>query len=445
MTALQLVGKLGGSLLSMLAAGVAVIVLMALLLVQRDDLRDRVIRIVGEAHIHLTTQAMEDAGKRVSRYLLMQLVVNACYGVPLATALYLIGLPNALLWGVLATVLRFIPYLGAAIAAALPILLAFAISEGWAPIAWTIGVIATLEFVTAYVIEPRVYGESTGLSPLAIVFAAIFWTWLWGPIGLLLATPLTVCLAVGGRHIPQLGFFHVLLGVDPVLPPPVRFYQRLVAMEYDEALETAEQHAREHGLIALYDEVVLPALLLAKRDRQRYALDEMHEQFVFQSMRRIVEELEEKAVAAPADAKPKPPAADTSAPRICVIPAHDDADFIAALLLGRAIGTEGYQAHVIPHEKLAGEIVEEVAERCESGVCISAVPPSAAANAAYLCKRLRQRFPKQKIVVALWHANANLETVKRRLQGAGADEVVTRLPEAMERVRLIAPQGSASP
>jgi len=211
-SALQLIGRLGVSLLALLASAVAVIVLTALMLIEHDDLRDRVLRLVGEDRTRVTREAMRDAGKRVSRYLLMQLLVNGCYGVPLALALWLIGLPNALLFGLLATVLRFIPYLGAAIAGALPLLLAFAISDGWEPIVWTGATIAVLEFVTAYVIEPRVYGESTGLSPLAIVLSAIFWTWLWGPLGLLLATPMTVCLAVIGKHIPPFGFFHVLFG-----------------------------------------------------------------------------------------------------------------------------------------------------------------------------------------------------------------------------------------
>ena len=429
--AYQLVGKLGLSLLGLVASLVAVVVLTALMLLQRDDLRDRLIRLVGEGHVHLTTQAMEDAGSRVSRYLMMQLLVNACYGVPLAGALWLIGLPNALLFGLLATVLRFVPYLGAAMAASLPILLAFAISDGWQTIAWTLGVIATLEFVTAYVVEPRLYGESTGLSPLAIVFAAIFWTWLWGPLGLLLATPLTVCVAVTGRHLPMLRFLHVLLGMEPVLPLPMRVYQRLVAMEYEEALELAEERAAADGIVRLFDELMLPALLLAKRDRLRSALDARHEQFVFESLARLAEEVGAAESAGPASA--------AQPLEVSIVPAHDDADAIAAEMLARAVSLEHYRPLVLAHEKLAGEIVEQVAASASKAVCISAVPPSAAANAAYLCKRLRLRCPGRKIVVALWHANTNLPAIEARLRAAGADEIVTRLPEAMERIRLIAP------
>jgi hypothetical protein len=420
---------------------VAVIVLTALMLVQRDDLRDRVIRLVGAGHIHLTTQAMEDAGGRVSRYLLMQLVVNACYGIPLGAALYFIGVPNALLWGLLAMLLRFIPYLGAPTAALLPITLAFAISNGWELVAWTIAVIVVLDFTIAYVVEPWLYGESTGLSPAAVVFSAMFWTWLWGPIGLLLATPLTVCISVVGRYIPQWSFLSVMLSGEPALPAPVRFYQRLVALEYEEALDLAEQFVKEHGLASLFECVLLPALLMAKRDRLRVSLDERRERFVFDSLLRLAEELNDRIPGdEKADGKRSSDDKAAEAPpgstfAVCIAPAQDDADYIAAVMLARLIDPAGYQSFLMPKEMLAAELVDRVAERTCNPLCISAVPPEAAANAAYLCKRLRSRLPQQKIVVALWHAEGNVERIKQRLVDAGADQVVTRLPEALERLR----------
>jgi hypothetical protein len=436
------IGKLGFPLLTLVAMAVAVIVLTALMLVQRDDLRDRVIRLVGAGHIHLTTQAMEDAGGRVSRYLLMQLVVNACFGIPLCVALYFIGIPNALLWGLLAMLLRFIPYIGAPTAALLPITLAFAISDGWQLVAWTVGVIALLDLTIAYVIEPWLYGESTGLSPAAVVFSAMFWTWLWGPIGLLLATPLTVCISVVGRYIPQWSFLNVMLSGEPALPTPVRFYQRLVALEYEEALDLAEQFVKEHGLASLFECVLLPALLMAKRDRLRASLEERRERFVFESLLRLAEELndrkpddeksgDKKSGNHKAAEKPAP----ASTPAVCIAPAQDDADYIAAVMLARLIDPQRYQALLLSKEMLAAELVDRVAEISGKTLCISAVPPSAAANAAYLCKRLRNRFPQQKIVVALWHADGNLERIKQRLVDAGANEVVTRLPDALERLR----------
>lgn len=460
-TPVEVMGKLGFPLLTLIAMAVAVIVLTALMLVHRHDLRDRVIRLVGAGHIHLTTQAMEEAGGRVSRYLLMQLIVNACYGVPLGVALYFIGIPNAPLWGLLALLLRFVPYVGAPIAALLPIALAFAISDGWELVAWTVGVIAALDLTIAYVIEPWLYGESTGLSPIAVIFSAMFWTWLWGPIGLLLATPITVCIFVTARYIPQWGFMNVILGADPALPAPVRFYQRLVALEYEEALDMAEQFVKEQGLAALYDCVLMPALLTAKRDRLRFSLDEQRERCVFDGLLRIAEELNDKK---PADEKSEDKKAEdkkaedkkaddkkaddkssgekatlAAAPAVCIAPAHDDADYIAAVMLARLLEPERFEALLLPKEMLASELLDRAGANPDKALCISAVPPSAAANASYLCKRLRQRFPQQKIVVALWHAESNLEHTKQRLLDAGANEVVTRLPDALERLRLVAP------
>lgn len=422
-TPLEAIGTLGFPLLTLAAMAAAVLVLTTLMLLKKDDLRDRLIRLVGQGRIQITTQALEDAAGRVSRYLLMQLVVNVCYAVPLAIALHLIGLPNALLFGLLATVLRFIPYVGAAIAAAMPIALAFAISEGWETIAWTAGSIGVLEFTVAYVIEPWLYGESTGLSPIAIVFSAIFWTWLWGPIGLLLATPMTVCISVVGRYLPQLRFLHVILGTEPVLPPPARFYQRLVAMEFEEAVDLAEEHVKAHGVEAFYEDMLVPALVLAKRDLQRDALDERHERFVMESLLRVVDE----APAQPGRA---------GAP-VAIVPVRGEPDFVAGAVLARLLAPEPVDARLAPKDMLASEALE----RCDGCrvVVLSAVPPQAVLNAAYLCKRVRARYPQAKIIVALWRANGEIERLEARLRDAGADEVVTTLRAAVEKVRLFAP------
>ena len=222
-----------------LGIALAVIIFTILMLLNREDMRDRVIGLIGAGRINLTTQAFGEASERVSRYLFMQLVVNAGFGIPFGIALYFIGIPNAMLWGLLATLLRFIPYAGIWIAIAIPLTLAFAISDGWSLVAWMLGVFVVLELVFVYGIEPYLYGRSTGLSPIAIIAAVIFWTWLWGPVGLLLATPLTVCVAVMGRYIPEFGFLNVLLGVEPVLPPEGRLYQRLIALDDEEAIDVS--------------------------------------------------------------------------------------------------------------------------------------------------------------------------------------------------------------
>ena len=207
------------------------IVFTILMLLHRENMREKLIGLIGPRRINITTQALDEASYRVSRYLFMQLVMNACFGIPFGIALYFIGIPNAMLWGLLATLLRFIPYAGVWIAVSMPVVLAFAISDGWAEVGWVLGVFLALELVLVNIVEPLVYGRSAGLSPIAIILAALFWTWLWGPVGLLLATPLTVCVAVMGRYIPELGYLNVILGVEPVLTPQARFYQRLVAMD----------------------------------------------------------------------------------------------------------------------------------------------------------------------------------------------------------------------
>jgi predicted PurR-regulated permease PerM len=228
-----------GPFVKPVGTALAVVVFTILLLLNRENMRERLIGLIGPRRINVTTQALGEAAYRVSRYLYMQLVVNACFGVPFAIALYFIGIPNALLWGLLGTLLRFIPYAGVWAAAALPTVLAFAIFDGWTQVAWVLGVFIVLELILVNVVEPWLYGRSAGLSPIAIIAAALFWTWLWGPVGLLLATPLTVCVAVIGRYIPELGYLNVLLGVEPVLPPEARFYQRLIALDQEEASEYA--------------------------------------------------------------------------------------------------------------------------------------------------------------------------------------------------------------
>jgi predicted PurR-regulated permease PerM len=426
---------------ALLAAVLAIIVVVsALVLLNRYDLRDRIVRLVGERRIHVTTQAMEEAGGRVSRYLVTLLLVNVTFGTLLGVAFWAIGLPNALLWGLLAALLRFVPYIGAPAAAVMPVALAFAISDGWAIVAWTLGAIILVDILIAYVIEPWLYGARTGLTPIAVVLATVYWTWLWGPFGLILATPITVCLAVVARHIPDFRFLSVILSDEPVLTPPVRLYQRLVSLEYDEGYDVAEDYAREHGLASFYDNVLLPALALAKRDRHRYALDAERGEHVYAGLLRIAEEVADEMRAKEAAQAPA-----IKAPKICIIPAHDEADHIAAVMLARLLAPEHFEALLFPQDLLAAEVVERVAKSDATAVCISAVPPEAAANAAYLTKRLRRDVPQKKVVIALWCVEGDLDPVARRLRAAGAEAVAARIPDALDKLRLVAPPGTAAP
>ena len=290
---LQLLQTIVGPLIEPLATTGIVIVFVVFMLLQREDLRDRFIRLVGSRDLHRTTQALGDAAERVGRYLLMQLLVNAAYGVPVGIGLWLIGVPNPLLWGMLSVVLRFVPFIGPIIAAAFPLALSIAVDPGWTMLLWTAALFILLELISGNIVEPWLYGASTGLSAIAILAAAIFWTWLWGPVGLLLSTPLTVCLVVLGRHAPQFGFLNVLLGSEPVLEPAESLYQRLLAGDPDEATERAEEYLRTHSILAYYEEVAIPALSMFEHDRARGVLTDERRALVAAAALTLVDNLSE--------------------------------------------------------------------------------------------------------------------------------------------------------
>jgi predicted PurR-regulated permease PerM len=417
----------------------AVIVFTILMLLHRESMREKLIGLIGPRRINVTTQALDEASYRVSRYLFMQLVINACFGIPFGIALHLIGIPNAMLWGLLATLLRFIPYAGVWIAVSMPVVLAFAISNGWSEVGWVIGVFLTLELVLVNFVEPFAYGRSAGLSPIAIILAALFWTLLWGPVGLLLATPLTVCVAVMGRYIPEMGYLNVILGIEPALTPEARFYQRLVAMDGEEAEDVAEKFANEHGLLALYDKMVIPALGLAEHDRHAHTLEEARERFIFEATRNLIDYLEERSEAKEETAAKPKSVAQRPAPALCIVAAHDEADHVAALALARMLPAHEFNARVIAFPLLAAEVMDEIAQNACKVVCISALPPHAAAQAGQLCKRLKRRFPELKVLVALWMSE-RADKLESRLHDVGVDVVVTRLPEAIDKLReLIIP------
>ncbi len=282
-------------LVSPFATAGLIVVVVIFMLLEREDLRDRFIRLVGHRDLHRTTAALQDAGKRVGNYLLMQLVINTLYAVPITIGLWVLGIPNALLWGLLTLVLRFVPYIGPAIGMMLPLFLALAIAPGWSLLLWTAGLFLVMELISNNVLEPWLYGSRTGLSPLAIIVAAIFWTWLWGPLGLVLSTPLTVCLVVLGRHVPQFEFLDVMLGNEPVLPPHARLYQRLLAGDPDEATDNAEDFLEKEYLVDYYEKVGIPALLLGEQDRQRGVMDEQQRIRFSASARTLVANLAEIA------------------------------------------------------------------------------------------------------------------------------------------------------
>ena len=281
----QLVRRAVGPLFRPLGTGIMVTVLVICMLLNREDLRNRLIRLFGRDRLPAATQALDDVSRGVSRFLLMQCVINGGYGVSFGLGLFLIGLPNSVLWGVAAAALRFIPFIGSWIAGITAIVCAFAVFSGWSQTLFVAGLFILLEIVSNYLVEPWLYGTRTGLSPLAVLLAAIFWAWLWGPVGLLLSTPLTVCVVVISKHIPQLSFFSVLLGDEPVMGPRSRFYQRLLALDKEEARELVEQQLKEKPLIEVCDATFVPVLRLASADRRRGALDSKRAAYLFADLR----------------------------------------------------------------------------------------------------------------------------------------------------------------
>ncbi len=437
------------ALISGLGTAALVLLLVIFMLLQREDLRSRLIRLIGQGRISATTRAMDDAGARVSRYLLMQLIVNVTYGVPVAVGLYFIGVPNAVLWGAFATVLRFIPYVGPWIAAAFPIILALAASPGWTQPLLAIGLFVVLELLSNNLMEPWLYGASTGVSSIALIIAAVFWTWLWGAVGLVLATPLTVCLVVMGRHIPRLAFLSVVLSDEEALTPAEDCYHRLLKVGENDEMELIDGYLKAHSLTELYDTVLLPVIVAAEADHRIESLDDEQRAQVALNLRDIIEELgtrpavptkvdEEKAEAAADETAPPPPAIAPDC-RVYCLPARAERDELAGVMLVQLLRQQGFGAQNAPAKLVAGELLELVEKAGVDVVCISVVAPSTVIHARYLCVKLRALLPKQKIVIGLWGSTEDLTETSKRLRDSGADEVVTTLAEALVQIAKLAP------
>lgn len=415
--------------------GVAVIVvaLVVAMLFQREDLRDRFIKMVSAGELNVATEAVDDASRRVSRYLGMQLVVNAAYGLPIGLGLYLIGIPHALLWGLLSTLLRFIPFIGPWIAAMFPLALAIAVDPGWSMLCYTLGLIVVVEIITNNFVEIALYGASTGISNLALLVAAVFWTWLWGPAGLALSTPLTVCLLVLGKHVPGLKLLSMILGNDPVLEPPAQLYQRMLSMDSDEMLGLATKLIEERSLAGFYDEVFIPALVMSEEDRHNGTLAEVRQKFIFDSSRDLIEELERRG-----HADDEGPAEARDLPSVLVVPAHDDADEVAALMLWHLLRDRGVPAAICAASTPPAEWFATIERDHIKTVFISAVPPAALITARQTCRRLKERCPQVRVIVGVWSRAAKADELKSRLRQPVPDGVVTRLVDALPLAEISA-------
>ena len=423
-----------------------VIVFTIYMLLKREDLRNRLLLLAGMGRLNIMTQALDDAAERISRYLIANVTVNAGCGIVFAGGLFAIGVPNATLWGALLGLLRMVPYLGPLVGGVLPAIFALFIFPTWWQALCVVALIVLLEAVVANFFEPWFYGSHTGISELALVVMAIFWTLLWGWAGLALAMPLTVCLIVTGRVLPQMSFLHILLGDEAELAPEAHFYERLLAMDQAEAHTVAERFLEQRSTLELYDQVVLPALVLAEQDRHQGMLDEERAQFLLQSAQELIEELTEygprAAVATPAMIVAGHAAIEKRCPVVC-IPTSDQADEIAATMLAQLLERAGHKTILLPASALSPELLARFAEDTSTALCISAVPPLAFVPARTLCARLRRELPANRIVVGLWGGTTSAETLRGRFGSARPDSVVLTLANALQQFASEQPLRSA--
>lgn len=443
---IEIMSDFAGGILAPIATAGIIIVFVIFLLLQREDLRDRFIRLFGTRDVHRTTEAMTDAAQRVSRYLLMQLGINTLYGMTIGIGLYLIGVPHPLLWGLLGAMLRFIPYVGPILAAGAPIAIALAVGPGWTMPLLAVAVFVVLELFINNVLEPWLYGSSTGLSPVAILTAAVFWTTLWGPVGLLLSTPLTVCLVVLGRHVPQLQFLEVLLGSEPVLSPEVKFYQRLLASDPDEAIDVVDEFLEDKPVPELYDKVLIPALAFADQDRLRGVFNRERWSALAEHVLDIIEDVKARDAGAdaPADAAAHAEAAPDpdSRPTILCIGPRNRLDEVAAVMLADLLAKNGFEARVHSSTTLTG--LDPVARNGIAAVCLSYVQPEALHHARRSVRSLRRQCPAgAPIVLGLWNARPRAEGPRDLCALTGADRLVVSLAGAVRDVQEITQAGAS--
>lgn len=455
-TSFEIVRVVIGPLVQPLATAGIIIVFVIFVLLQRRDIRDRFIRLAGARDLMRTTQALEDAGKRVARYLLMQLIVNVTYGVPVGIGLWLIGVPYPLLWGMMATVLRFVPYIGPVLAAALPIALSIAVAPGWSMLVWTAALFIVLELISNNIVEPWLYGSQTGLSPIAIILAAIIWTWLWGPMGLLLSTPLTVCLVVLGRHVPQFAFLNVLLGSEAVLTPEERLHQRLLAADADEATDLAEGFLKDQSLETFYQKIALPTLVTIERDRAAGLLDDRRQQMVAQGMFNVIENLADHEDVVPAEDTAKGPDVSSESPSkpgavspegedhaILCVGARGSLDEAAAAILAQLLRRRGIGARRVDSPEMAPEQLSRLDMAGVRIVILSYMNEDSITHAKYMIRRLRRRAPAIKVIVVFWSMTSDQLVQRKVMDETRADLVTVSLTGVLDQVTSLAAASTA--
>src|SRR5262245_3767812 len=454
------------SLLEFLASAGLVLALLLFMLIAHVDLRDRLFRLVGYGRLTVTTKALDEAGRRISRYLLMQSLLNGTYGCAVSLGLFVLGVPYALLWGLLAAALRFIPYVGTALGIVLPVGLSLAVFAGWVRPLLVGGLMVLFELIANMILEPLLYGHSAGVSKVALIVAIMFWTWLWGPVGLLLSTPLTVCLGVLGKYVPQLTFLGVLLS-DERVTELNRYYQRLVAHDLDGAVEIVEDFLQTQTLTEVYDAVLVPALYYAIQDQQHNNLTLDEAQFIYQATHDLVEDLGTSQSSTATVMMPQAHEEDAAAtlpPKVHILacPAYDEADEVALRMLQQTLDPTQFEVEITRSALLTAEVLLLVEQTSPALLCIGLVPPGGFAQTRYLCKRLRISFPQLPIVIGCWGGTTeeeehmallhldSLTSMSTTLLGTGhqimqVSQVCTSLaPHAVPRVQT-QPETTAAP
>jgi len=434
----QLMQETLSAILSPLGTAALVLLLVIFMLLKREDLRGRLIRLVGQGRISTTTRAMEDAGRRVSRYLSTQFLVNTCYGICVALGLQFIGVPNAALWGVLAGVLRFIPYVGPWVGALLPVLLSFAISSSWFTPLKAIALFIVLEAIASNFIEPWLYGANTGVSPIALIISAVFWTWLWGPVGLVLSTPMTVCLAVIGRHVPRLEFLGILLSEDQALASHEEFYHRLLSFSTDSAEEFVIKYLETKSLTALYDKVLIPAIAAVEIDAHSGSVTAEQRTSASQRIHEIIDDFSGwEASRKGRDEQESDDLTGVAPPigsRVLCLPASAFRDELAGEMLAQLLRNQGFEAENLPARLKHEELIDRTVEIRPECICISVLPPTSIAQARHLSSAIRERLGSVTILVGAWSARFDAEKLRERLRAAHVSDVAVSLADAVQRV-----------
>ncbi len=419
MSGLTIARTVAQPILAPLATGGVVLVFTIFILLSNEDLRDRLVRLAGRQDLHRTILAMNDAASRLSRFFLFQVVINATFGLVIGLCLKLMGLPNPLLWGILAAIMRFVPFIGVVIAVVPPLLLAIAVVPGWSLALLVLALFGIAETIMGQVVEPLIYGHSTGLSPLAVIVATAFWALLWGPVGLLIATPLTLCLVVIGRHVEALAFFDVILGDGPPLEPAETFYQRALEGQAAMLLPGARRQIADTSRTDYFDKVALPGLALAQGDLARDALaferlETIHDQ-IQQLLLRIASETYRIAGQAP---RPVAEAWRADGAVVC-IPGRGQLDDLAATMAVQILAGSGFGARVEPNLILDSRHAPSVELARTRLCCLSILEAgSNVAGIQYFIRRMQKQMPHATIVVGLWHVDGTSPLLARlRVEG----------------------------